>query len=123
MIQLCKPVFQEIPLKVPSVVGAGKTFASIWFPSKMQVIITKIQAMHVVMRAPTAIGQKSLGVPIHVIGVRPTATITIHTHRERLNPVDPIKDPRSWAIRTMKTQPPPYRVREMATIETILKLT
>ena len=109
------------PLNVPSAVGVGNTFSSNMFPSMMQVMMTRMQAIAVVIRAPTAMGQKSLGVPIQVRGVRPAATITIHTQRESWNPAAAIKDPSNWAIRTMNTQPPPYKVREIATSEAILK--
>ena len=65
------------------------------------------QAIIVVIRAPTAMGQKSLGVPIQVSGVRPPATMTIQIQRESLNPAARNRDCRSWEMRTIKTQPPP----------------
>ena len=83
--------------------------------------MTSKQATQVVIRAPTAMGQKSLGVPIQVRGVRQAATITIHMQRDRSNPAAATMDPSNWAIKTMNTQPPPYKVREIATSEAILK--
>ena len=73
-----------------------------------------------VVNAPTAIGQKSFGVPIQVRGVRQAATITIQIQRESSSPAEERRDPRSWAISTMKTQPPPYRVREIPIEDIIL---
>ena len=104
-----------------------------------QLTMMRRQATTVVMSAPTAIGQKSLGVPAQVRGIRRRATITIHSHRCRFKPakdklsvemcslyrpmIPPAlatREPRSCEMRTMKTHPPPYKVREMQTKAMIL---
>ena len=79
------------PLKLPSNVGAGNstavefTFASPLprnsMPLKTQLTMMRVQATTVVISAPTAMGQKSLGVPAQVSGMSMAATITIHWHR------------------------------------------
>ena len=135
----------------------------------MQLMMTKRQAIHVVIKAPTAIGQKSyktaikrfvfngcpkkacqrafptqafghlinliikialvsydvlflftFGVPIHVSGVRQTATITIQVHRVSSTPTPAIRDDNNCDINTMKTHPPPYSVNVMEKIEQTL---
>ena len=78
------------------------------------------QATIVETRAPTAIHQKSLGVPSQVRGIRREDTISIQTQRESSREAEAARDLTSWEMRTMKTQPPPYRVRLIDTIETIL---
>ena len=100
-----KSVFQ--PLKNPSADAEGNVFSGNSVPSIIQVTTMRRQAIIVVIRAPTAIGQKSLGVPIQVSGVRPPATMTIQTQRESVYPAAMNRDCRSWEMRTMKTQPPP----------------
>ena len=66
--------------------------------------------------------QKSFGVPIHVSGVRMIATATIHQQSERWTPAHVERmEPNSWEINTMKTQPPPYRVRLMHSRESFLE--
>ena len=89
-------------------------------PSRLILMTIRRQATHVVVNAPTAIGQKSFGVPIQVRGVRQAATITIQSQRESSSPAEARRDLRSWAISTMKTQPPPYRVREIPIVDNIL---
>ena len=118
-----KELFQKKPepLKNPLTVGGGKSLSLISVPSITQVETMRTQATMVVIRAPTAIGQKSLGVPIQVRGVRPPATMTIQTQRERWKPAAAQRDPSSWEMRTMKTQPPPYRVRVMQMTEMTLQ--
>ena len=86
----------------------------------MQLMTISKQATMVDTRAPTAIHQKSFGVPSQVRGISRAETITIQTQRERWRSADSARDPTSWEMRTMKTQPPPYRVRLIDTIETIL---
>ena len=69
------------PLKLPVNVGAGNTTVSNSLnsvPFKTQLTMMRMQATTVVMSAPTAIGQKSLGVPAQVRGINIKATITIH---------------------------------------------
>ena len=106
-------------MKIPLAVGAGYTLASSSSPARIQLMMMRMQAMMVVIRAPTAMGQKSLGVPIQVRGVRAAATMTIQVQRSRWRPAPAISEPVSCEMRTMKTQPPPYRVRVMETTETI----
>ena len=74
-------------MKLPVNVGAGNsTVSNSLVPFKTQLTIMRMHATTVVMSAPTAMGQKSLGVPAHVRGVRMTATTTIHWHRCRCRP-------------------------------------
>ena len=75
-----------LPLKLPSNVGAGNSTVSNFMPPKTQLTMMRMQATTVVMSAPTAIGQKSFGVPAHVRGISMAATITIHWHRCRCRP-------------------------------------
>ena len=107
-------------MKNPLAVGAGYTLASSSSPARIQLMMMRMQAMMVVIRAPTAMGQKSLGVPIHVRGVRPAATMTIQVQSVRWTPTPAISEDRSWEMRTMKTQPPPYSVRVMETMDNTL---
>ena len=66
------------PLKLPSKVGAGNSTFSNSVPLSTQATMISRQATTVVIRAPTAIGQKSLGVPAQVRGINIKATTTIH---------------------------------------------
>ena len=75
------------PLKIPIKVGSGYSFTSISAPFCTQPKMTREQATTVVMRAPTAMGQKSLGVPAQVRGIREMAVMTIHWQRCRSKPV------------------------------------
>ena len=118
LVNLIRNIF-EIPLKKPLAVGAGYTTFSSWAPVRTQLMMIRMHAIMVVMRAPTAMGQKSLGVPIQVRGVRAAATITIQVQRLRWRPAPAISEPVSCEMRTMKTQPPPYRVRVIETTETM----
>ena len=95
-------------MKNPIGVGEGYVgFFTRSVPVRIQLMTISKQAIIVLIRAPTAIGQKSLGVPIQVRGVRIPATITIQVQRERWNPAAAQREPSSWEMRTMKTQPPP----------------
>ena len=102
-------------------------------PATTQFTMTRAQAATVESSAPTAIPQKSFGVPSQVRGVRPAAgggvdtavdtstyppVTTIQEQRESCSPEASItRLPSSWEMRTMKTQQPPYSVRAMATSE------
>ena len=85
-----------------------------------------IQASTVVNKAPTATGQKSLGVPSHVKGIKIHAVIII----QGMQAVQPSNtssaklannDFRHCAIKTMKTHPAPYKVQQMQNTHTTLK--
>ena len=53
--------------------------------------------------------------------MRMTATTSIHTHSERWTPAHvPMMEPKSWAMSTINTQPPPYRVKVMQIMERML---
>ena len=73
--------YESSPLKLPSKVGAGNSTVSNSVPLSTQATMMSRQATTVVIRAPTAIGQKSLGVPAQVRGINIKATITIHWQR------------------------------------------
>ena len=103
----------SLPLKNPSAEGGGYVMVSISVPNRIHLMTMRIQATQVVMRAPTAMGQKSLGLPIHVRGVRQVAVTTIHWQRLSWRPTPDIRDINIWEMRTMKTQPPPYSVKVM----------
>ena len=70
--------YESSPLKLPSKVGAGNSTVSNSVPLSTQATMMRRQATTVVIRAPTAIGQKSLGVPAQVRGINIKATTTIH---------------------------------------------
>lgn len=85
-----------------------------------------MQASTVVNKAPTATGQKSLGVPSQVKGIKMQAVIII----QGIQAVQPANtsnaklannDFRHCAIKTMKTHPAPYKVQQMQNTHTTLK--
>ena len=85
-----------------------------------------MQASTVVNKAPTATGQKSLGVPSQVKGIKMQAVIII----QGIQAVQPANtsnaklannDFRHCAIKTMKTHPAPYKVQQMQKTHTTLK--
>ena len=84
------PIINFSPLKIPINVASGYTISTlscrISTPFCTQATMTRVQATTVVMRAPTAMGQKSFGVPAQVRGMRQMAVITIHWQRCRLKP-------------------------------------
>ena len=112
--------FIKLPLKNPSAEGAGYVIFSISVPRRIHLMTMRRQATQVVIRAPTAMGQKSLGLPIQVRGVRQPAVTTIHWHRVRWRPTPANRDINIWEMRTMKTQPPPYSVKVMENTDRIL---
>ena len=64
----------------------------------------------------------TLGVPIHVRGISPMATMTIQLQSPSLNPAASTKLPVNWEMRTMNTQPPPYSVNVMEIDDSILQI-
>lgn len=64
--------------------------------------------------------QKSFGDPSQVKGVIAPATISIQRHKLKWTPMAAIRDEKSWEMRTMKTQPAPYKVRQIQTVQSTL---